>query len=100
MSGKQSILVRDEWFRRAKFKNRIEHCLGFEKEDASIRTTYGISNNMDFGLSPDKKTKFITAKSTDTSSAIRNWNNAASISTGEFLLLIADDLVPEYNWDH
>jgi hypothetical protein len=99
-SGKQSILVRDEWFKRAKFKNRIEHCLGFEKSDASIRTIYGISNDMDFGLSPDKKTKFITTKSKDTSSAVRNWNNAASISTGEFLLLIADDLVPEHNWDY
>lgn len=99
-SGKQSILVRDEWLKRAKFKNRIEHCLGFENSDASIRTTYGISNDSDFGLSPDKKTKFITTRSTDTSSAVRNWNNAAAVSTGEFLLLIADDLVPEHNWDY
>jgi hypothetical protein len=99
MSESQSILVRDKWLSRAKFPDRIEHCLGFEKNDNGIRSAYGIQNNLDQGESQDKKTKFITTESLNTSSAIRNWNNAAKISSGEFILLIADDLVPDFEWD-
>ena len=99
MSDHQSIRVRDEWFSRAKYPDRIEHCLGFEKNDKGIRSAYGIINSSDQGQSKDKKTKYITTESLATSSAVRNWNSAAQISTGEFILLIADDLVPNFEWD-
>jgi hypothetical protein len=99
MSDHQSIRVRDEWFSRAKYPDRIEHCLGFEKNDKGIRSAYGIPNSSDQGQSKDKKTKYITTESLATSSAVRNWNGAAQMSTGEFILLIADDLVPNFEWD-
>ena len=99
MSDYQSIRVRDEWFSRAKYPDRIEHCLGFEKNDNGIRSAYGIPNSSNQGQSKDKKTKYITTESLTTSSAVRNWNGAAQISTGEFILLIADDLVPNFEWD-
>jgi hypothetical protein len=99
MSNYQSIRVRDEWFSRAKYPDRIEHCLGFEKNDTGIRSVYGIPNSSNQGQSKDKKTKYITTESLASSSAVRNWNGAAQISTGEFILLIADDLVPNFEWD-
>jgi hypothetical protein len=99
MSDYQSIRVRDEWFSRAKYPDRIEHCLGFEKNDNGIRSAYGIPNISNQGQSKDKKTKYITTESLATSSAVRNWNGAAQMSTGEFILLIADDLVPNFEWD-
>jgi hypothetical protein len=99
MSDYQSIRVRDEWLFRAKYPDRIEHCLGFEKNDNGIRSVYGIPNSSNQGQSKDKKTKYITTESLATSSAVRNWNGAAQISTGEFILLIADDLVPNFEWD-
>lgn len=99
MSDYQSIRVRDEWFSRAKYPDRVEHCLGFEKNDNGIRSAYGIPNISNQGQSKDKKTRYITTESLATSSAVRNWNGAAQMSTGEFILLIADDLVPNFDWD-
>ena len=99
MSGNQSVYVRNEWLAKAKYSFRIEHCLGFEKNDDGIRSAYGLQYDLNQGESPDKKTKFIVTESLTTPSAVRNWNSAARISTGEFILLIADDLVPDLEWD-
>jgi len=57
MSDYQSIRVRDEWFSRAKYPDRIEHCPGFEKNDNGVRSAYGIQNIFNQGQSKDKKIK-------------------------------------------
>lgn len=98
-SGTQSIEVRNKWFERAKNSNRVEHCLGFEENDQSILDAYEIDLRILSHKSSDGKTKYKTTPSLSTPSGTRNWNAAASISTGEFILLIADDLIPEYGWD-
>ncbi len=98
-SGIQSVLVRDEWLKRAKLPSRVEHCLGFEENDHSVKSSYGIHEYKIKGKSSDNLTKFIVTKPQASPSNVRNWNSAASISTGDIILLIADDLIPESEWD-
>jgi hypothetical protein len=98
-SGSQSIKVRDLWISLAKFSFRVEHCLGFEENDESILKAYTIDKRTNLGTTLDNKTKFITTPNLSTPSGTRNWNAAATISTGKFILLIADDLIPEFGWD-
>lgn len=98
LSRGQSLRVRDEWFSRANNPELIEHCLGFQTDDLEVRTEYGIGLN-NSGLTLDGKTKFITTAPQNSPSAVRNWNAAASISTGRLILGIADDLIPTNGWD-
>lgn len=94
----QSRKVRDYWLATAHNPHNVEHCLGFEIQDILVRKDYDLDNS-DFGVSPDLLTKFKTTPELKSPSAVRNWNAAASISSGKILLGIADDLIPERNWD-
>lgn len=94
-----SLEVRNKWFELASDPKKIEHCLGFEEKDESILGAYGIPKAMKSGLSNDGLTRFATTKNESTPSAIRNWNAAASLASGEILVVIADDLLPEPGWD-
>lgn len=77
----------------------MEHLLGFEHGDVHVSPEYGISSFATEGFSSDGITKFHCTKPSKTSSAVRNWNSAAAISSGDFLIAVADDLVPEKGWD-
>jgi len=77
----------------------VEHVLGFESGDMLVSQEYGIDVHAVEGFSRDGVTKFHCSEANDTSSAVRNWNGAATISNGDFLIAIADDLVPEEGWD-
>ncbi len=94
-----SIAVRDKWFELADSPANIEHCLGFEDSDLSLFTEYGLSPGNKIGLSKDMRTRFATTINLPSPSAVRNWNAAAKLSTGELLVTIADDLIPEAGWD-
>jgi hypothetical protein len=98
-SIQQSKAVRDYWLESATHPEFIEHCLGFEFDDQETRQGYGLPHDAPSGKSPDQLTNFMTTPVTSGVSAVSNWNAAASISTGNLLLVIADDLIPEKSWD-
>lgn len=98
-SSLMSLKVRNKWFESASNPEKIEHCLGFEENDESILGAYGVTKSTKTGFSSDGLTKFSTTKKESTPSAIRNWNAAASLASGEILVVIADDLIPEPGWD-
>jgi len=77
----------------------VEHCLAFEFNDHETRKGYAIPEGIEKGKSVDLLTNFITTPEMPGVSAVANWNAAASISNGELLLIIADDLIPEKDWD-
>lgn len=90
--------IRDHWLDAASFPESVEHCFSFQADDEEIREEYRLDSSTQ-GFSLDGKSKFITTQPASTPSAVRNWNAAASVSTGHILLGIADDLVPEIGWD-
>jgi hypothetical protein len=98
-SIQQSKAVRDYWLRMASNRESIEHCLGFEFDDHETRQGYSIPDGKSMGETSDRLTRFLTTPVTSGVSAVANWNAAASIATGDLLLVIADDLIPEKNWD-
>lgn len=93
-----SKAVRNEWFRLASQPLLVEHCMAFQDNDYQIRQEYGLGN-LNLGVTPDAKTKFVATLAQESPSAVRNWNAAAAISTGQLLLGIADDLIPPRGWD-
>ena len=99
MSQGQARRVRDVWLNSAVNPQFIEHCLGFEFSDHDVRKEFGLEDSSHFGISPDTYSKFITTPAENSPSAVRNWNAAATISSGEVLIGIADDLLPEKGWD-
>jgi len=78
----------------------VEHCLAFEETDLEVRREFNIPEGTCLGYTIDKRTKYISTKTDGLPSAARNWNAAAGISTGEILFVIADDVVPDDNWDN
>lgn len=93
-----SRVVRDKWFSLSNNPESIEHCMAFQNDDEEIREEYGIGR-AEIGTTSDSLTKFISTTPQISPSAVRNWNAAASISSGEILLGIADDLIPDPGWD-
>ena len=93
-----SKVVRDKWLTLANSPSLVEHCIAFQDDDHEIRDEYEIGN-AGIGVTPDFKTKFVCTATQISPSAVRNWNAAASISSGIILLGIADDLVPNQGWD-
>lgn len=99
-SGLNSISIRDVWLDRATHPEQIEHCVSFESNDVETIRAYTDTLQVQ-GISRDGKSKFIinSRNYEGDSSAVDNWNLAASISTGEVLFVIADDTVPDQGWD-
>ncbi len=93
-----SKAVRDKWLALATDPSSVEHCVAFQDDDHEIQQEYEIGS-LKAGITPDLKTKFVSTASQISPSAVRNWNAAASISTGQILLGIADDLIPNQDWD-
>jgi hypothetical protein len=92
-------MVRNAWLSRARYPNRIRHYLGFERGDYEVALEYEIDAYQSVGKSRDGLTLFNTTEARNSISAVRNWNAAASLSKEDFLVAIADDLVPERDWD-
>jgi hypothetical protein len=94
-----SRVVRDKWFELANNSLLVEHCVAFQHDDDEIRQEYEIDVSTQSGKTADLRSKFITTVPQDSPSAVRNWNAAASISSGKILIGIADDLIPYQGWD-
>ncbi len=90
--------MREAWFESADHPDSIEHCLAFEESDTEVIQEFGIElpNKI---FSKDGKSKCVSTSPESDSSAIRNWNAAASIASGKILFLIADDTIPFRGWD-
>ena len=82
----------------AQFPELVEHCLSFQSDDIQVKREFELGNELS-GTTSDGKTKFIATTPERSPSAVRNWNSAARISSGELLLIITDDLVPDRFWD-
>jgi hypothetical protein len=93
-----SKAVRDKWLALATDPSSVEHCIAFQDDDHEIRQEYEIGSS-NAGVTPDLRTRFVATATQISPSAVRNWNAAASISTGQILLGIADDLIPNQGWD-
>ncbi len=87
-SGQGAVDVRDAWVDRADNPSKIEHIFSFDEDDELSATTPEIVTS---GIMNPKMSPRV--------SAVRNWNAAAERSTGDLLIVIADDLLPCPHWD-
>jgi SAM-dependent methyltransferase len=79
--------VKAAWEERATAPQSVEHIFAMDADDAeTIAATEGHLRVISPSL-PGKVT------------AVRNWNAAAQIATGDLLFVIADDLFPPQDWD-
>jgi hypothetical protein len=90
--------VRNFWISQADNPDQVEHCFAYQSDDQGVLDEYGITGK-NYGITSDGKSRFIATVREHSPSAVRNWNAAASISSGTILLGIADDLVPNKHWD-
>jgi hypothetical protein len=66
---------------------RVEHVFALDADDEiSMRATEGFA-------------RVVSRPRPSSVTAVRNWNAAADISTGQLLFVIADDLTPPAEWD-
>jgi hypothetical protein len=79
--------VKEAWLRSATEPERIEYIVAMDADDTfAINSTRGDLRTVGY---PNQ----------DWVTAVRNWNAAAAMSSGELLFVIADDLLPEQGWD-
>jgi hypothetical protein len=84
----RAITTKKIWIARANHTDNIEHIFGIQADDdASLNAFDGHSYAVSVPP-PDWA-----------SSSVANWNTAAALSTGEILVVIADDLTPPIGWD-
>ena len=78
--------VHDNWLKNAAKPENIEYVVAMDSDDeVAIAQTH-------------EQIRYLGSPLPH-SSAVRNWNAAAEISTGHLLFVISDDLFPEPNWD-
>jgi hypothetical protein len=84
----RALETRKTWIDRATHPDRVEHIFGIQADDdASVRAFAEYSHGV--SVPPPEWA----------SSSVANWNAAAALSTGEILIVIADDLTPPQGWD-
>jgi hypothetical protein len=84
----RALKTRQTWLDRATCAERVEHIFGIQSDDdASVRAFIYYPHGVSVPP-PDWA-----------SSSVANWNTAAALSTGEILIVIADDLTPPQGWD-
>jgi len=85
-STKKPSQIKELWLKNSYQRDLIEYIPGLNKDDLeAINDTEGMN-------------RFISME-TDFCTAVNNWNGAASISKGDILFAIADDLLPSKGWD-
>lgn len=81
------LVLRDMWLSNADQPNSIEYIFAMDADDhQSI-------------LATESALRCIPGESGSYSTAVRNWNAAAQLSTRDVLFVIADDLLPSPHWD-
>jgi hypothetical protein len=84
----RALETRQIWLDRAIHPERVEHIFGIQPDDdASVRAFIDYQHGV--SVPPPEWA----------SSSVANWNTAAALSTGEILIVIADDLTPPQGWD-
>jgi hypothetical protein len=84
----RALATRSDWFAKANNPENIEHIFGIQADDNASLAAFC---DFPFAVSvPPPEWA---------SSSVANWNTAAALSTGEILIVIADDLTPPIGWD-
>lgn len=87
----RAIETRNRWLTTANKPEDVEHIFGYQSDDAASAELIGQNSTLN---------SVTTTPPPDwASSSVANWNAAASISTGDWLIVIADDLFPTPDWD-
>jgi hypothetical protein len=87
-AGDAAVVARDRWFELAVQPDLLEHIFAFNADDPLSALHPEISQ----GVSGPPQPGMVTA--------VRNWNSAAEVATGELLMVVADDLAPtQHGWD-
>lgn len=80
------LAVKDAWLSAAAYPDAVEYIFALDEDD--LRTVARTSGHARVVSPPTGKV-----------TAVRNWNAAAAASSGEVLVVVADDLFPPRNWD-
>ncbi len=75
------------WINTAGRPERIEYI--FAMDDTDEKSVHGTKTFK----------RVVTKPREEKSTAVCNWNAAASVATGDLLMVIADDLIPPVHWD-
>ena len=86
----RALAAAQVWLERAVFPDSIEHLLAVQSDDLSSVQRFTAAG-----------ATFVTTDPPPAwaSSSVANWNAAAARSTGDLLVVIADDLLPPQDWD-
>lgn len=86
-AGRLALDVREVWLSRAANPTLVEHIFACDADDPISLGCPEIARGIVGVARPGRVT------------AVRNWNAAAAASTGDVLVVIADDLHPPESWD-
>jgi hypothetical protein len=86
----RALKTADLWLERATKPERVRHIFGVQADDTKSISAFDDSV-FDYVTTPPPPAW--------ASSSVANWNAAAHASTGDLLLMIADDLLPPLGWD-
>jgi hypothetical protein len=79
--------VRDAWLERSADPASVEYLLSLDADDlGTVALTEG-------------QPRLVNPARAGEVTAVRNWNSAAAASSGDLLVVIADDLYPPRGWD-
>ena len=84
----RALITKQIWIERAKNPENVEHIFGIQADDTDSHLAFGEEDVANSVIPPDWA-----------SSSVANWNAAAAVSTGDILVVIADDLTPPQGWD-
>jgi hypothetical protein len=85
-----ALATREHWLSRATDRERIEHIFAIQDDDIASGQAFA-KLRLTCTVTP--------APPSWASSSVANWNAAAEIATGDWLVCIADDLTPPPGWD-
>jgi hypothetical protein len=86
----RAYAVRKTWLSRAQDRDSVEHIFGVQNDDTESMEAFVIEG-VSFAITQPPPAW--------ASSSVANWNAAASMATGDLLVVIADDLTPPIGWD-
>jgi hypothetical protein len=86
----KAIATAQAWLEHAEQPDRVEHIFGIQEDDRESADAFTAAA-YDYVTTPPPPAW--------ASSSVANWNAAAHASTGEILVVIADDLTPPFGWD-
>lgn len=78
--------IRDRWLASADHPAHVEYVVAMDSHDATAIAT----------TTSDLR---VISPSSPSVTAVRNWNAAANLASGDLLIVISDDLTPPPHWD-